>query len=78
MRLLWIVYSFAVGMDSLICYHDSITVDCNCLQAKEEEAKGDHVSALQHARTALYLNIAAVIFAVVVWIVWIAAVAASA
>ncbi|XP_065898741.1 calcium-binding protein P-like [Dysidea avara] len=48
------------------------------VQAKEEEAKGDHVSALQHARTALYLNIAAVIFAVVVWIVWIAAVAASA
>jgi len=46
-------------------------------QAREEGLRGDRVLALQHARTALYLDIAAIIFGVVIWIVWIAAVAAS-
>ena len=47
------------------------------IQAREEGLRGDRVVALQHARTALYLNIAAVIFGVVVWVLWIIAVAAS-
>jgi len=47
------------------------------LQAREEEARGEHDAALQHARIALYLNIAAVIFWIVVWIIWIALVAAT-
>jgi len=62
--------------------HADLFCKCNInfifVQARESEANGNHAIALQHARSALYLNIAAVIFAVVVWIVWIAAVAASA
>ena len=47
------------------------------LQAREEEGRGEHDAALRHARIALYLNIAAVVFWIVVWIIWIAAVAAG-
>jgi len=68
------------------CFTSTVSVTSNaclllnlfCIQAKEEGARGDRVIALQHARTALYLNIAAIVFGVVVWIIWIASVAASA
>ena len=47
------------------------------LQAKEEGARGEQEIAVKHAKIALYLNIAAIVFWIVIWIIWIAVVAAS-
>jgi len=47
------------------------------LQAKEEGARGETDIAIQHARIALGLNIAAVASWIIIWIIWIAIVAAS-
>lgn len=55
---------------ALICTIPAIFLS---IQSRESAAHGDRVLAIQRSRTALYLDIASIVFTVVVWIIIIAA-----